>query len=96
MDSYGFKQGSERSGNPNGTQLGTAPSTRTQSTTPSNAITSKENEWLGILEGFNKNNSSWLDRRRVKKLCRKGIPDSLRAKVWFLLVGNSSNQNLIL
>jgi hypothetical protein len=46
----------------------------------------RENEWIQVLSNWDRYKS------KTKKLCRLGIPDSVRPRVWMLLSGAESRK----
>ncbi|KAI8904341.1 rab-GTPase-TBC domain-containing protein [Gorgonomyces haynaldii] len=63
------------------------------SKTDSKKILKREHEWLELVSHWD----TTLARRKrntIKKLCRLGIPDSLRAQVWPLLVDCTKKPNV--
>ncbi|KAJ3326193.1 hypothetical protein HDV06_000069 [Boothiomyces sp. JEL0866] len=55
-------------------------------------LTVKENEWISILSSWEQ--SAKKKKNKIKKLCRQGIPDSLRAQVWQNLAGSNRKKQI--
>ncbi|KAJ3272970.1 hypothetical protein HDV01_004876 [Terramyces sp. JEL0728] len=51
-------------------------------------LTSKENEWISLLSNWDQS----IRKKKNKKMCRQGVPDSLRAQVWQNLTGSSKKK----
>jgi hypothetical protein len=48
-------------------------------------VRKREREWLELMDGWEE--ARFRRQDRIKQLCRYGIPDSLRARVWMLMTG---------
>ncbi|KAI8921541.1 rab-GTPase-TBC domain-containing protein [Entophlyctis helioformis] len=74
IDEYGFYEGTSDASTP-----------QTVTSSERKHIIERETEWLGMLEDWEWAKSK--KKMRIKKLCREGIPDSVRANVWMMLAG---------